>query len=191
MLDIEKIKEVLQKRLTKKRYLHSLGVQQVAIKLAKVYNVCDKKASIAGLVHDCAKDFDDEMLLNYAMQFGILIDSVSNHQIQLLHGFVGAELAKREFGIKDAEILSAIRFHTTGKENMTTLEKIIYLADYIEPSRNFRGIENIRKVALSNLDKATLMAFDNTINYVILKGELLHPNTIFARNFLLLQKEVF
>lgn len=191
MLDIEKIKNVLQKRLTKKRYLHSLGVQKTAIELAKVYNVSQKKASIAGLAHDCAKDFDDDMLLNYATQFDILIDGVSKHQIQLLHGFVGAELAKREFGIEDDEILNAIRFHTTGKENMTTIEKIIYLADYIEPNRNFKGIDKIRKVALSSLDKATLMAFDNTINYVILKGELLHPNTIFARNFLLLQTEVF
>ncbi|TCO79024.1 bis(5'-nucleosyl)-tetraphosphatase (symmetrical) YqeK [Marinisporobacter balticus] len=187
MLHIEKMKEILKDRLTEKRYIHSLGVQESAIKLAKIYNVSIEKASIAALVHDCAKDLSEDMLLNYAKQFDILVDSVESHQIGLLHGCVGAELVKIEFGIEDSEIINAIRFHTTGKENMTILEKIIYLADYIEPNRSFNGVDQLRKTALSNLDKAVIMAFDKTINYVIQKGELLHPTTIVARNFLLLQ----
>lgn len=187
LLSIDKIKKRLKNRLTEKRYIHSLGVQESAIKLAKEYNVSIEKASIAGLVHDCAKNLNDDILLKYAAKFDILVDGVFAHQIGLLHGCIGAEIAKREFGIVDIEILNAIRFHTTGKENMSKLEKIIYLADYIEPNRKFDGVEQLREIALSNLNKAILMAFDKTINYVILKGELLHPTTIVARNFLLLQ----
>ncbi|QZY57080.1 bis(5'-nucleosyl)-tetraphosphatase (symmetrical) YqeK [Crassaminicella profunda] len=189
MLQINEIKKILKSKLKEKRYLHSLGVQKTAENLAKIHNGPVTEASIAGLVHDCAKNLSNEELLNYAKQFGILIDGVTKFQPGLLHGAVGAEVAKREFFIEDDEILNAIHFHTTGKENMTLLEKIIYLADYIEPNRNFNGVEILREVALSDLDKAILMAFNNTIKYVVIKGELLHPTTILARNYLLLQRD--
>lgn len=186
-MNAENIKFILQKKLTPQRYAHSLGVQQTAEMLAKIYSTSTEKASIAGLLHDCAKDFDDDELLKYANQFDILLDGVLKHQKQLLHGVVGAEIARFEFKIEDNDIINAIKYHTTGKEDMSLLEKIIYIADYIEPSRDFPGVENLRRLALLDIDKAILMAFDHTINYVVSKGELLHPITISARNFLLLQ----
>ncbi|QXM05907.1 bis(5'-nucleosyl)-tetraphosphatase (symmetrical) YqeK [Crassaminicella indica] len=189
MLQINEIKKILKSRLTEKRYLHSLGVQKTAENLAKIYNGSITKASIAGLVHDCAKNLSAEQLLNYAERFGILVDGVTKFQPGLLHGAVGAEIAKREFNIEDDEILNAIKFHTTGKENMTLLDQIIYLADYIEPNRNFNGVELLREAALQDLNKATLMAFNHTIKYIVSKGELLHLNTIFARNDLLLRRD--
>ncbi|WZL71565.1 bis(5'-nucleosyl)-tetraphosphatase (symmetrical) YqeK [Clostridiaceae bacterium 35-E11] len=189
-MHVEDIKHILQRKLTSKRYTHSLGVQQTAIMLAEIYHVSTEKASIAGLTHDCAKDLHDEELLKYARQFDILLDGVCKHQQQLLHGVIGAEIARSEFQIKDDSIINAIRYHTTGKENMNLLEKIIYIADYIEPNRDFPGVENLRKLALADIDKAILQAFDHTINYVIAKGELLHPLTISARNFLLVQLKV-
>jgi predicted HD superfamily hydrolase involved in NAD metabolism len=188
LLQSDEIKKILKSKLKRKRYVHSLGVQKTAEQLAKIHNESVTKASIAGLVHDCAKNLSGKELLNYAKQFDILVDGVTKIQPELLHGAIGAEIAKRELCIEDDEILNAIRFHTTGKAKMTLLEKIIYLADYIEPNRNFNGVETLRKVALSDLDQATLMAFNNTIKYVVSNNGLLHPTTIFARNDLLLQK---
>jgi len=187
LLNIEIISLVLKNRLNEKRYLHSLGVMKTAEELAKIYDAPVEKAIIAGLVHDCAKNLNSNQMLKYAFKFDILLDGVTNHQIQLLHGHIGAELAKNEFGINDIDILNAIRFHTTGRENMSTLEKIIFLADFIEPNRAFPGVDKLRNMALFNLDKATFMALNHTIKHVITKGELLHVSTVHARNFLLEQ----
>ncbi len=191
MIDMNKIKEELKNSLSHKRYIHSLGVEETAIKLARIYNESIEKASIAGLIHDLAKDFSNVELLHYAKDFDILHNDIFSFHPSLLHGMVGAELAKRKFHIKDEEILDAIRFHTTGKRDMSILEKIIYLADYIEPNRSFPKVEELRKVAFLNLDEGVLKALDHTIHYIVQKGELLHPDTIHARNFLLLQRKSF
>lgn len=179
----------IKEMLTDKRYHHSIGVQKTAIILAKQYGSSIEKASIAGLVHDCAKNTSAEGLLKYAEEFDIILEDLTKWQPELLHGMIGAELAKTEFDIFDEDILNAIRYHTTGRANMTTLDKIIYLADYIEPTRNFSGVQQVREMALSDLDKATLMALEHTINYVIKRGQLLHVDTIHARNYLLLAQD--
>lgn len=189
MVDLEQIHAFLKKGLSESRYMHSLGVQETAVELAKRYHASVEKASIAGLVHDCAKGYNKDELLNYAAQFGIILDNVTRKQGELLHAVVGAELAKREFHIEDEEILNAIRFHTTGRANMTLLDKIIYLADYIEPNRKFQGVEALRQQALSNLDKATFMAANQTIAYIIFQNKLIHHDTISARNSLLMDLE--
>ncbi len=178
----------VQEMLTEKRYRHALGVQKTAIKLAEQYDVSIEKASIAGLIHDCAKDLSFDQLLKQAAQFDIIMDDLTKYQPELLHGVVGAALAKELFEIEDHEIIDAVKYHTTGRHNMTKLDKIIYLADFIEPSRNFDGIDPLRKIAFSNLDEAILMALEHTIYYVITKGKLLHVDTIHARNFLLLKQ---
>ena len=179
----------VQEMLTEKRYRHSLGVQKTAIKLAEQYDVSVEKASIAGLIHDCAKDLSFDQLLKQAAQFDIIMDDLTKYQPELLHGVVGAALAKELFEIEDNEIIDAVKYHTTGRHNMTKLDKIIYLADFIEPSRNFDGIDPLRKIAFSNLDEAILMTLEHTIYYVITKGKLLHVDTIHARNFLLLKQD--
>lgn len=189
MKDLSYIKQHIHIMLTEKRYQHSLSVQDTAVHLASLYNAPIEKARIAGLVHDCAKDLSVDQLLKHAAQFDIIMDDLTKYQPELLHGVVGAVLAKDLFDIEDIEIIDAIRYHTTGRSRMTTLDKIIYLADFIEPSRDFEGVDILRKAALSDLDKATLMALEHTIRYVMSKGKLLHVDTIHARNSLLLRQD--
>lgn len=186
MLDIGEINNILKDRLTPKRYTHSLGVQQTSIKLASLYKASVDKASIAALIHDCAKNMNARELLEYIRKFNMNLDEISAVQTHLLHGQVGAELARVEFEIHDEDILNAIRYHTTGRRNMSVLEKIIYLADFIEPNRDFPGVEKLREISSVDLDKATLMALEHSIEYIISKGEPLHLDTIHARNYFVL-----
>lgn len=186
MRDLEFFKGILKNKLPEKRYNHSLGVCNTAVKLAGIFDVCKDKAAVAGILHDYAKYLSENEARYYVEQFQIEIDEVMDKQIELAHGLIGAELVRRDLAIEDIDILNSIRYHTVGRKNMTNIEKIIYLADYIEPNRNFPGIEEIRKMALYDLDKATLMALNNSINYVISRGLLLHSNSIFARNSLIL-----
>lgn len=184
----DKIQDYLKVNLKDKRYEHSLGVKKTAVKLAEIYNVDTNKAKIAGLVHDCAKNMKNEELIKIADEHKLHIDEVFKNSPQLLHGVIAAVIAKEDMGIEDEDILNAIIYHTTGRENMSTLEKIIYIADYIEPSRDFPGVDELRKMAFEDLDKALLKAFDNTIKFVIEKGELLHKNTVYGRNYILIKR---
>lgn len=180
----EEIKKYLKERLSEKRYEHSLNVKKTAVKLAETYKGEVEKAALAGLVHDCAKHMSDDEILSLADKNGIFVDEVSRLNPKLLHGNVGSVVAKKIMGVFDQEVLSAVACHTTGKKNMNLLEKIIYIADYIEPARNFPGVEELRKKAFIDLDGAILDAFNNTIQVVINRGQLLHLNTIEGRNCL-------
>jgi len=178
----------LKSMISEHRYKHSLGVQETAVKLAEIYNADVDKASIAGLIHDCAKDFSDQELLKMAEQYGIEINDVCKNQPGLLHGPVGAYVARDEFMIEDEEILRSITYHTTGCENMSMLDKIIYIADYIEPGRDFPGVEVLRDVTYKNIDNGILMALDSTIKYVIERGQLIDILTIRARNYIIYKR---
>lgn len=185
-MEIKEMIDILSKMVTKKRLIHSLGVVESAKKLSKIYGEDINKAEIAALLHDCAKCLSKEEVLHYVEIYGILLDEVEKEEFELAHGAVGACLAQNIFNIKDEDILSAIMYHTTGKVNMSKLDKIIYLADFIEPNRNYQGVTELRNTAYTDdLDKALLMSFDNTIKYVISINKLLHPRTVEARNFLL------
>lgn len=168
--------------------MHSIGTMECAVKLAERFDEDTQKAMIAGLVHDVAKCLDRQQLLNCALKSGIVIDNIMRSQIELLHGPAGSYLARKLFGIEDVDILNAIAYHTTGRENMSKLEKIIYVADLIEPSRQFEHVERLREKSFENLEKAVVMAMDNTLKYVIDRGGLIHPNTIYARNWLILRE---
>jgi len=170
------------------RYLHSLGVAEAAAALAQCYGANPEKARIAGLVHDCGKSPSKNILLKRVLEFGIVMDEIEQVETHLLHGPVSAELAQREFGIDDEEMLSAIRYHTTGRVWMSLLEKIVYLADYIEPGRCFPGVDELRKVAYRNLDIALLQAMDLTLIHIIERGLMIHPRTVAARNWLVGQR---
>lgn len=178
------IEERLIETIGLERYKHSLGVMNTAIGLAEIYGVDIEKARKAGLLHDCAKFKDQINLLKMAHDFDIILDSVMEHNTGLLHGPIGAKIAEIEYNIRDKEILDAICYHTTGRERMTVLDKIIYIADYIEPGRSFKGVNEVRKLACENLDKSILLAMDNTIKFVIDKGQLIHLDTIKSRNYL-------
>jgi len=185
MMELEMYKSILQKELSKERYVHSIGVMETSINLAKKYGASENKAAIAGLLHDCAKDIPEEEQLKLAIEFGILLDDISATEKVLIHGPLGAKIVEIKFGIKDKEILRAIEIHTTGDENMSLLDKIIYIADYIEPNRNFPGVEDIRETTFNDLDEGVLKGLNSTIRYVLEKNSLLHPKTVAARNSLL------
>lgn len=187
MYDLDFIKSVLKDKLPRKRYTHSLGVCETAAWLAKEHEEDEKKAQIAGILHDYAKYLTKDEARKYIKQFKISIDYVTDINIDIAHGLIGAELVKNELKIYDKEILDSIRFHTTGREHMTKLEKIIYLADYIEPNRRFPEVNEIRNVAKYDLDKAVLMALDNSIRHVISRGVLIHNNSIAARNSIIVE----
>lgn len=186
MYDYEDVKTKLQGSLPRHRYLHSLGVAEVAVQLAQLYGGDVDKVYLAGLLHDCAKGFGNAQLLQTALAFGIVRNDTEKVYPDLLHGPVGALLAWKEYGVDDAEILTAIALHTLGSEEMGLLAKIIYLADFIEPGRNFPGADDLRILAFQDLNRAVLQAMDNTIAYVLRQGMPLHPQTVRARNGLLL-----
>jgi predicted HD superfamily hydrolase involved in NAD metabolism len=161
---------------------------ETSVRLAKKYNCDIEKAKLAGLLHDCAKFPDKTYLLNLANDFDIILDDVLKYNYELIHGPLGAIIAEKEYNIKDREILDAIKFHTTGRENMTLLDKIIYISDYIEPGRDFPGVEKVRSLAFDDLDGSILLAIDNTIEYLIDQKSLIHLNTIKARNYMIQEK---
>lgn len=184
---IKQIKLDLEKVVSTKRYVHTMGVVESSRDLAIRYGEDVEKATIAALMHDYAKDFKKERLMEFINEANIELDEVFIKAKELLHGKVAALIAKGKYNIVDEDILNAIEFHTTGRENMSKLEKIIYLADFIEPGRDYKVVEGLRVLAREDLDRAVLKTLDNTIKYVIDIEKPLHPNTFFARNELLVK----
>lgn len=180
----------LKKLLDKQRFEHSLGVRDCADQLAQRYGGNREKARLAGLVHDCAKCIPYEKMVHYCREYGLELDAVCEKEHELIHGPLGAKIAEKMLGICDLEILNAVECHTTGKPGMSILDKIVYLADFIEPNRNYKGVWHLRCTAAKSLDEAVLEAFDNTICYVISTGNLLHPLTVEARNSILMEFKV-
>ncbi len=163
---IEEIKEKLKNCLSAERYLHSIGVMEKAEELALKFNCNQEKAKIAGLLHDCAKCIPTEELLKYTEQF----EECEKLSSKTWHAPVGAVIAKKDYNVEDEEILSAIRWHTIGKINMSDFEKIIFLADKIEPkTRDLKFRQKIEKVLnkTQNLDEALLKSFKITIKSLL------------------------
>ncbi|MBS4535852.1 bis(5'-nucleosyl)-tetraphosphatase (symmetrical) YqeK [Clostridium sp. D2Q-14] len=185
-MDIENIKKELKLEIDKERYNHTLRVVDIAKRLALVYRIDEKKVELAALLHDCGKYKDIDVLLKKVEEFGIILDIISKNNHHLIHSHLGAEIAKKKYDIVDEDILNAIKYHTTGRRDMSILEKVIFIADYIEPERDFDGIEDIRKLAFEDIDEAIIVSMENTIKYIIDKGLLIHPNTISTRNSLIL-----
>ncbi|KXZ40128.1 putative HD superfamily hydrolase of NAD metabolism [Alkalithermobacter thermoalcaliphilus JW-YL-7 = DSM 7308] len=185
-MNIKQMQDILKNMITQERMIHSIGVSDTAKKLAKIYGEDIYKAQIAGLLHDCAKCLDKEQMMYYVKKYNIYLDQIQIKEPELAHGIIGAYVCKDVFKIDDEDILSSIIYHTTGKEDMTKLEKIIYIADFIEPNRDYPGVDKLRDVAFNEgLDKSLLMAFDNTIKYVISIKKVIHPITVKARNYIL------
>ena len=192
-MTIDEMRRELQRRLKKERFAHSIGVANTAVKLAKKFGVDENKAYIAGLLHDCARQFENNELPAEAQKRGIKIGEVENSMPLLLHSYIGAKMIDEIYGVNDKEIEQAIYRHTVGARDMSPLDKIIYFADMIEPNRNYPGVDELRNFAANsdNLDEIILKALDESIIFVVQKKSLVHPDTIDARNFLLLQKEIF
>lgn len=178
---IDKIKVLLNE----KRFGHSLRVADEAVRLAECYGVDKEKAYIAGILHDYAKNLSSEEIKAYIINHDMDVENVMLEVPELAHGIVGAKLVKDNLYIVDEDILNSIRYHTTGRVGMTILEKIIYIADYIEPKRNFPGVDDVRDMAYKDIDKTLVMALDNTFKFLIKRHAIIHPLSLRARNYYL------
>ncbi|WP_242855663.1 bis(5'-nucleosyl)-tetraphosphatase (symmetrical) YqeK [Ruminiclostridium josui] len=179
----------LKKSLKPGRYIHSVNTMKVAVELAQHYGEDVEKAKVAGLLHDCAKNLEDNEIKQYCIENHIELTPIEEKQLFLMHGAVGAVLAREKYGVEDSDVLNAIKYHTTGFAEMSTMDKIIFLADYIEPGRNHSDVEEARNLAFIDLDRALISAFNSVIKYVISHNGLIHPFTIEARNSILLLKQ--
>ncbi|MEK6265626.1 MAG: bis(5'-nucleosyl)-tetraphosphatase (symmetrical) YqeK [Clostridium sp.] len=177
--------DYLHGKLKEKRFRHSLSVSETAVKLAIKYGVNIESARIAGLVHDCGKNMSDEQLIEVAKEHDVQLDEIYFRNPSLLHAAVGSIIAREIMGIRDEDIINAICYHTTGRKNMSILEKIIFIADYTEPLRQCVGVEELRNLSMKDLDAAVIKCLENTIKYVVDQKILLHNDTIDARNYLL------
>ena len=182
-LSLSQLRPVALSYLKHKRIPHVLGTEQEAIRLAERYGADVEKARRAALLHDCTKKLDMEEQLALCRRCGIQLDELEQKALKLLHSKTGAAIARDVFGVDD-DIYSAIWYHTTGHAGMTKLEKIIYLADYIEPSRDFPGVDKLRKVCYEDLDRGLLMGLEMTIEEMTSMGNPVHHATIEAREAL-------
>lgn len=180
----EELRPIALSFLKPKRMPHVLGTEHEAAVLARRYGADVTSARIAALLHDCTKKLSMEEQLALCEQYGIALDELERKNLKLLHAKTGAAIARDLFGVSD-EIYWAIYWHTTGKADMTKLEKVIYLADYIEPSRDFPGVEKLRRAVHTDLEHGLLMALEDSIEEMRQRGNPVHPNTVEARDYLL------
>ncbi|MGD6872662.1 bis(5'-nucleosyl)-tetraphosphatase (symmetrical) YqeK [Sutcliffiella horikoshii] len=171
----------MKEQLTERRYVHTIGVIEAAIELAERYGVDKDKAELAAIFHDYAKFRDKEEMRRIIIDQKMPQDLLQFHD-ELWHAPVGAYLVEKEAGVSDDEVLEAIRCHTSGKINMSTLDKVLYVADYIEPGRDFPGVEQVRESAKSSLDIAVIQAMKNTITYLLTRNQPVYPDTFHAYN---------
>lgn len=161
------LQEQLQKKLKPKRYMHTLGVQYTAANIAMCYQYDIEKAQIAALLHDCAKYLSDEKMLEKCQKYNINMSETEKEHPYLLHAKLGAYFAQTKYQIEDKEILGAITYHTTGKPEMNLLEKIVFVADYMEPGRpTINGLQEIRFQTYQDLDRAVYLILKNTLDYL-------------------------
>lgn len=172
------MRDKLQEKLPEKRFEHSLGVEYTSGTMAYMYGIDIEKALIAGLLHDCAKYVSNDKKIVKCEKRNIPISKSEYQNPELLHAKLSAVYAKEKYGVMDKEILSAIAYHTTGRPAMTTLEKIVYIADYIEPNRNILPeMDIIRKEAYIDLDLCLLHILHNSMHYLEKKETSIDPIT--------------
>lgn len=174
--------EILRKNLTQKRFNHCLCVRDEAVRLAKKYSADEKKAYWAGLLHDVTKDRDDAEHFEIFNKYNYTPDPLTKIERKLWHAKSGALLLKNELGVTDDEIISAIDCHTTAKENMTLLERVLYIADFTSSDRDYDGIEEIRQAADKSLEDAMDIALTFTVTDLVERRKAVHPDTFKAYN---------
>jgi predicted HD superfamily hydrolase involved in NAD metabolism len=176
----------LEAQVPPSRVQHVLGVEQMAIALAHAHSLDRKQAALAALLHDLAKYFKPQTLLNLATEAGLPLDPVDEANPHLLHADVGAIVAQREFGVTDADVLAAIANHTLGSPGMNALSCVVFLADTLEPGRGDTAeLNHLRTISQQNLTKAVWMTCDYTFKYLLDSGRLIHPRALQTRNWFL------
>ena len=182
--NILKMQKKLKKYLDEMRFWHTLGVMYTSASLAMRYGVDIEKAQVAGLLHDCAKCIPNDKKLKICKQNNIPVSDIERKAPFLLHSRLGAYIASEKYGIKDPEILNAIEFHTTGRAQMTMLEKIVFTADYIEPMRNkAANLASIRQMAFEDINLAVYTILKDTLTYLEKEKICLDNQTIVAYNY--------
>jgi len=188
MLDEANLKKRLSEILSDERFKHSLNVEKTAGELALHHAVPENKAMTAGLLHDVGRSLEKDGYIKKALEFGMRIDEVERFEPKLLHSRLGAVMVREVFKITDEEILKSIENHTTGKEGMCALEKVIYLADHIEADRVYSGVEEVRSLAYINMDLAIVKSTTLMIQKLMKKDLPVHERMLKTRNFYLLKQ---
>ena len=182
-LSLEDLRCAAISMLRRRRAPHVLGTEEEAARLALRWGADEQSARRAALLHDCTKKCGREQHLAICRQYGIRLDGEEQREEKLLHALTGAAVAEHVFGLT-AEEVSAVRWHTTGRADMTTLEKILYLADYIEPTRDFCDLREIRALAYEDLDRAVLLGLEMSIRELEARGAKVHADSVYARDYL-------
>ncbi|MGC5328515.1 bis(5'-nucleosyl)-tetraphosphatase (symmetrical) YqeK [Brevibacillus sp. SYSU BS000544] len=177
----DKLLTQVRAQMNEKRYVHTLGVAETARSLAEKYGADPDKAELAGYVHDYCKCWPVTRLHEFLLRYDIAQDIVDGEK-ELWHAFVGAIVVQTELGITDTDILQAVRYHTTGRAGMSLLEKVVCVADYIEPNRDYPGVEEVRKLAETSLDQALAQGLGSTMRFLLEQKKSIHPLTLLAYN---------
>lgn len=184
MLNYENI---VKEKMSKKRFIHSLNVSKVAKKLAQAYGADEKKAEIAGLLHDITKEMPEDEQLKLFESEGIVLDDVERSTNKLWHSISGTIYVKKYLNIQDADILNAIRYHTTARNNMSLLEKIIFMSDFISEDRQYDNVEYMRSLAFENLDKAVIYGLKIQMEFLFEQNKPIAVNMLKAYNDIILK----
>lgn len=188
-MTIEEYKSVLSEKLTAKRYFHSICVADEAQRLAEKYGADSNKAYLAGLLHDVTKNLPEKEHLKIFHDFGIMLTDIEKNAFKLWHAISGTAYLENILDIKDIEILSAVRYHTTAKEDMTLLEKVLYIADFTSQDRDYDDVDVMRNLADKSLESAMIYALKYTIKELCDKNAAIHPDTVKAYNQLMQRNE--
>lgn len=174
--------EALRERLTEKRFVHSLNVADTSKELALIYGCDPEKAYTVGLIHDCCKDEAPGLQLSYMLGNSLEMTELEINEPKLYHAMCGSVYARKEFGITDEDMLNAIRYHTTGRKNMSLLEKVVFIADFISAERDYNGVDVMREKAKRSLEEAIVEGLGFTIKDLIERERIIHPDTVDAYN---------
>ncbi|WP_375295242.1 bis(5'-nucleosyl)-tetraphosphatase (symmetrical) YqeK [Paenibacillus sp.] len=187
-MSVDEACALVEREMPAKRWRHTLGVVESSVALAERFGADVEKARIAAILHDVAKYWPVEKQRQAILADGdeAGLDTLL-YDKELWHSHAGAFVARRDFGVGDAEALDAIRYHTSGRPGMTKLEKIVCLADYIEPGRDFPGVDTLRELSEKSLEEALVAGFDGTLRFLIEQGKRIYPLTVLTRNDLLTQ----
>lgn len=180
----DELYEEVKNTLSEKRFNHTLGVIKRAVEYAKIYNVNIKDVEIAALSHDIAKEKSFEESMKKAKELNIQLDEIEIKNFNLLHAKIGAEIIKNKYHFSD-DIINAIKYHTTGREDMSLLEKIIFLADATEENRNYLELESLVNLIKEDINKGMIFTLKWTIDDLIQKEKIIHMDSIKAYNFLI------
>lgn len=186
---INKLRQTQKER----RFNHTMGVVKEAVRLAHKFGVDENKARLAALLHDCAKNLDEKQGEEFNVicnKYGVKLDDCAKKERALVHAYLGAAVAYKDYEVSDHEILEAIYYHTTGRANMTPLEKLIYIADMTEEGRTLEQSAEIRRLVEIDVDEALVYAIGCSIKHVIRKGTLIHPDSVYALNYLIEHRRV-